>query len=163
VTVCRFIGDPRWEPKKRLATILKYQTVSQASKLDRTYLPVLDQLLVGQDELEEEKLAGEFQEVVGAIIILASPLSIISLASLLRIPMDDIACRLDLLHSVLSVPSNKAYPIRLLHLSFRDFLLDPLKRGKSPFWIDQRQTHGVLASKCIQLLSNSLKKDICDI
>ena len=25
-------------------------------------------------------------------------------------------------------------PIRLLHLSFRDFLLDTQKRGKSPFW-----------------------------
>jgi hypothetical protein len=164
-TVCRFVGDPRWDPKKRLAAILEYQTASQASKLDRTYLPILDQLLVGQNEVEKEKLTGEFREVVGTIVVLANPLSIVSLASLLAIPEDDVAYRLDLLHSVLSVPTNQAHPVRLLHLSFRDFLLDPLKRNKSPFWVDERKTHERIASKCIQLMATSqcLKKDICNL
>src|SRR5271156_3487537 len=40
-TVCRFIGDPKWDPEERLATVLRYQTTSQASKLDKTYLPIL--------------------------------------------------------------------------------------------------------------------------
>jgi hypothetical protein len=162
-TVCRFIGDPRWDPKKRLATILEYQTASQASKLDKAYLPILDQLLVEQDDVEKEQVAREFQEVVGVIIVLANPLSTISLASLLRIPEDDIAYRLDLLHSVLSIPTNQAHPVRLLHPSFRDFLLDPLKREKSPFWVDERKTHERIASKCIQLLSECLKINICNI
>jgi NACHT domain len=164
-TVCRFVGDSRWDPKKRLATILEYQTASQASKLDRTYLPILDQLLVDQDEVEKEKLARDFREVVGAIVVLANPLSTVSLASLLEIPEDDIACTLDLLHSVLSIPTNQATPVRLLHLSFRDFLLDPQKRGKSPFWVDERKTHERIATKCLQLMSTSkgLKKNICNL
>ena len=164
-TVCRFVGDPRWDPKKRLAIILESQTASQASKLDRTYLPILDQLLVGQDEAEQEKLASDFREIVGAIIILASPLSTVSLANLLGILEDDVICRLDLLHSVLSIPTNQAAPVRLLHLSFQDFLLDPQKRGKSPFWVDERKTHERIASKCLQLMSISkyLKKNICDL
>ncbi|KAI9782331.1 MAG: hypothetical protein M1839_005204 [Geoglossum umbratile] len=164
-TVCRFVADPRWDPRKRLAHILEYQTVSQASKLDRTYLPILDQLLIDQDEVENENLAMEFQEVVGAIAVLASPLSVISLASLLGIPEDDVACRLDLLHSVLSVPTNRAAPVRLLHLSFRDFLLDRQKREKSLFWVDERKTHERIAGKCIQLMSTSkcLKKNICNL
>ena len=55
-TVCRFVGDPRgsWDPEGRLATVLKYQTISQASKLDRTYLPVLEQLVVGCTDSEKE-------------------------------------------------------------------------------------------------------------
>jgi NACHT domain len=164
-TVCRFVADPRWDPKKRLAHILKYQTVSQASKLDRTYLPILDQLLVDQDEVEKEKLAMDFQEVVGTIVVLASPLSIVSLASLLGIPEDDVACRLDLLHSVLSIPTNRAAPVRLLHLSFRDFLLDRQKREKSLFWVDEKKTHERIARKCIQLMSISkcLRKNICNL
>jgi hypothetical protein len=162
-TVCRFVLDPRWDPKKRLATILDYQTASQVSKFDTTYLPVLDQLLIGQDEIEKEKLATEFREVVGVIVLLANPLSVIALESLLHISADDISYRLNLLHSVLSVPTNKAHPVRLLHLSFRDFLLDPQKRGKSPFWVDERGTHNKIASKCLKLLSNQLKKDICNI
>jgi hypothetical protein len=162
-TVCRFVRDPRWDPKKRLATILEYQTVSQASKLDRTYLPVLNQLLVGQDEVEKEQIAKEFQEVVGTIVVLANPLSISSLASLLCIAEDEITCRLDFLHSVLSIPTNQVYPIRLLHLSFRDFLFEALTRGKTPFWVDETKTHDTIVNKCVQLLCNCLKKDICNV
>jgi hypothetical protein len=50
-------------------TILKYQTVSQASKLDRTYLLVLNRLVLGQDGIEKEKLAREFREVIGAVVL----------------------------------------------------------------------------------------------
>jgi len=162
-TVCRFVADPRWDPKKRLSTILEYKTASQASKLDRTYLPVLDQLLAGQDEAEKDRLATEFREVVGAIIILASPLSIVSLSSLLGIEKEVINCRLELLHSVLNVPANENAPVRLLHLSFRDFLLDPQKRGKSPFWVDGREMHRQIARKCLELMSGYLRENICNL
>jgi hypothetical protein len=164
-TMCRFVADPRWDPKKRLKTILDFQTASQASKLDKTYLPILDQLLVDQDKVEQDRLAGEFREVVGAIVILADPLSTGSLANLLDIPEEDVDGRLDSLHSVLSIPTNKDAPVRLLHLSFRDFLLDPQKRGKSPFWVDERETHERIANKCLQLMSKPkcLSENICHL
>ncbi|KAH8654671.1 WD40-repeat-containing domain protein [Ilyonectria robusta] len=59
-------------------------------------------------------------------------------------------------------------PVRLLHLSFRDFLVDP-KKGKEqeryPFWIDERETHGRLAARCLHLLStgDTLRRDICNL
>jgi hypothetical protein len=164
-TVCRFIADPKWNPKKRLKSILEYQTASQASKLDRTYLPILDQLLVDQDKAEIDTLVREFREVVGTIVILADPLSTISLASLLDIPKEDVNGRLDSLHSVLSIPTNEDAPVRLLHLSFRDFLVDPQTRGKSPFWVDERETHGRIARKCLDLMSRPgcLKKNLCSL
>jgi hypothetical protein len=162
-TMCRFVADPRWDPNKRLKTILDFQTASQASKLDRTYLPILDQLFVDQDKVEQDRLAREFREVVGAIVILADPLSTISLASLLDTPKEDVDGRLDWLHSVLSIPTNEDAPVRLLHLSFRDFLLDPQKRGKSPFWVDERETHERIANKCLQLMSKCLSENICKL
>ncbi|MCJ1310508.1 hypothetical protein MMC25_004172 [Agyrium rufum] len=82
-TICLFVKDLRLNPKQRLAIILRYKAASQASNLDRTYLPVLDQLLVGQTKVETARLIKEFQEVVGAIIVLASPLSVVALAELL--------------------------------------------------------------------------------
>ena len=163
-TVCRFIGDLRWNPDKRLATVLKYQTASQASKFDRTYLPVLEQLLVGLDDSEKEILTGEFREIVGSIVILAEPLSTISLASLLSTPKDAVDRRLSSLHSVLSVPANQDSPIRLLHLSFRDFLVDAKKR-ESPFWVDEREAHDIIATKCLELMSKPecLRENICNL
>ena len=164
-TACRYIGDKRDNPKKRLEIILQYQTTNQISKLDRTYLPILKQLFDDEDETDKERWTSEFREIVGAIVVLESPLSIISLAHLLNVPKEDISCRLDLLHSVLSISVDENVPIRLLHLSFRDFLLDTQKRGKSPFWVDKRETHKRLVSKCIQLMSSSkgLRQNMCNL
>jgi hypothetical protein len=122
-TACRYIGDKRDNPKKRLNLVLKYQKT--ASKLDKTYLPILNQLFNDEDEEDKERWASEFREIVGSIIVLESPLSIISLAHLLNIPKDNISCRLDSLHSVLSIPNSEDIPVRLLYLSFRKFLVNP--------------------------------------
>ena len=164
-TACRYIGDKRDNPRKRLETLLQYQTAKQISQLDKTYLPILDQLFDDEDELEIERWTSEFREIVGGIVVLESPLSIASLANLLNISKEDIKCRLDLLHSVLNIPVDGNKPVRLLHLSFRDFLLDPKKRGKSRFWIDEKKTHTRLISKCLQLLSSpkGLKQNICNL
>jgi hypothetical protein len=162
-TVCRFLGEANGNPRRRLKDILEYET-GNVSKLDMTYLPILNQVFAGQGEREKEKLSGEFREIVGAIVVLATPLSIISIASILDTPREDISCRLDSLHSVLNISTDPHIPIRTLHLSFRDFLLDPQKRG-SLFWVDERETHERLASKCLRLMSSpkGLKQDVCNL
>ncbi|KAI9763279.1 MAG: hypothetical protein M1839_006522, partial [Geoglossum umbratile] len=164
-TACRYIGDKRGNPKKRLGIILQYKTRTQISELDRTYLPILDQLFFDDDKTDKEGWTSEFREIVGSIITLESPLSVISLAHLLGIPKEDVSCRLDLLHSVLSIPVSEDMPVRLLHLSFRDFLVDPQKRGKNPFWVDKRETHERLANKCLELLSSpeGLRQNMCKL
>ena len=164
-TACRYIGDERDNPKKRLEIFLQYQTTNKVSRLDKTYLPILNHLFDDEDELDKERQTSEFREVVGSIVVLESPLSIPSLAHLLNIPKEDISCRLDLLHSVLDIPVDEDMPVRLLHLSFRDFLLDTQKRGKSPFWVNEKETHKRLASKCLQLLSSpkGLRQNICNL
>lgn len=162
-TVSRFVGDHRWSPKRRLADVLKYQISGQASKLDKTYLPVLDHLLANLSDPEQEDLVREFQAVIGSIVVLAEPLGTSSLARLLNIAKETIDCRLDSLHSVLNIPSNPDSPIRLLHLSFREFLLDPYKQGKSPFWVDERERHEVIAARCLELMSERLGENICHL
>jgi hypothetical protein len=162
-TISRFLGD--WKggrhPDKKLNDILKYQTRSQTSKLDATYAPVLDQLLIDLSGPAQENRARQFREIVGPIIILANPLSTISLSRLLEIDKLDVDSELDLLHSVLDIPSNPGMPIKLLHLSFRDFLVDPKKCDNNPFWVSEIKTHEKLMTKCLDLLLKHLKKDIC--
>ena len=165
-TVCRFIKDRKCgPPEEQLARVLQYQTKSQESKLDATYLPVLNQLLVGLTASERHHLVIGFREVVGSIVILASPLSTASLARLLEISKGAVDCKIDLLHSVLSIPSNPDGPVRLLHLSFRDFLLDSEKRETNPFWVNEKEAHNKLATQCLERLSadGNLKEDICNL
>jgi hypothetical protein len=162
-TVCRFVGDSRWNPNKRLAHVLKYQMSSQASKLDRTYLPVLDQLLTDLNDSEKDDLVREFREVVGSIVILAEPLGTSTLARLLNIARETIEGRLDSLHSVLSIPANPDSPVRLLHPSLREFLLDPEKQGRNPFWVDGWERHDAIVTRCLELMSIHLGEDICHL
>ncbi|PVH74834.1 vegetative incompatibility protein HET-E-1 [Cadophora sp. DSE1049] len=165
-TVCRFIRDRRCGgPNEQLVKVLEYRTKSQASKLDATYLPVLNQLLIGVSESEKRGIVKDFQQVVGSIVILARPLSVTSLDRLLGVCEGTVESRTDLLHSVLSIPSCPDHPIRLLHLSFRDFLVDTEKRNTNPLWINEADAHSKLGIRCLELLStgDNLKKDICNL
>jgi hypothetical protein len=163
-TVCRYVGSKGSSPTAFLNKVLQYRKAT-FSQLDRTYLPVLDQLLGEQEEDEKEAWLQAFREVVGSVVLLESPLSAVSLARLLQVSQEEIQCRLDSLHSVLSVPESKDAPVRLLHLSFREFLADPQKQGKSLFWVDEKSTHKKLASRCLELMSgpSGLHQDMCSL
>ncbi|KAI3329259.1 vegetative incompatibility protein HET-E-1 [Xylariaceae sp. AK1471] len=163
-TTCRFIADRKnGTPDVKLRKILEHQTKSQESKLDATYLPVLDHLLVDLTSFEKMEVLSVFQRLVGSIVVLTKPLSAFSLAHLLDIPQDTIDNHLDSLHSVLSIPLLSSSPVRLLHLSFRDFLTDPLKCSKNPFWVNEKESHRKLAINCIRVMSETLQTDICEI
>ncbi|KAF1974770.1 vegetative incompatibility protein HET-E-1 [Bimuria novae-zelandiae CBS 107.79] len=163
-TMCRYIGSKGSNPTAFLNKVLQYQKAT-FSQLDRTYLPVLDQLLSEQEEDEKETWLQGFRDIIGSIVVLESPLSITSLACLLRLSQEEVKCRLDSLHSVLSVPNSEDVSIRLLHLSFREFLIDPQRQGKSPFWVDEKSTHNKLASRCLELMSrqSGLRQDMCSL
>jgi hypothetical protein len=152
-TVCRYVGG-KGNPRKRLADVLSYDR-SGLSQLDQTYLPILSPLFA--DGCADEAL--DFRTTVGTIVVLVRPLSITALANLLGTDESDIKFTLDSLHSVLDVPQDETMPIRTFHLSFRDFLFDS-KRRTEPFWIDEKQTHHQLASRCIQVMTKALERDI---
>ena len=164
-TICRFLGDPMYSPAGQLQKLLDCQATyrnSELDKLDQTYLPILDQLVVGKSNIEKKRLVQRFRRIVGTIVLLADPLSALALSRLLSISIDDIQNQVRNLHSVLSIPSHIDSPIRTFHLSFHDFLVDPSKKDINEFWIDKQATHKELAAQCIQLLS-TLKRDICSL
>ena len=160
-TLCLFIGDENWVPEKRLRAIIADET-TYLSKMDGIYKPVLHQLLTGQEESESQQLVGEFKEIIGVIILLATPLSVNSLSRLLEVSEGDINNRLRRLHSVLNIPDNTEKPVRLFHLSFRDWLVDA-KKENSTFWIDEKKFHRTLTRLCLQNMKQNLKKNICNL
>ncbi|RFU78506.1 hypothetical protein TARUN_3753 [Trichoderma arundinaceum] len=109
-TICRFLKDRRLGgPQHQLSKILEYQKV-QTSGLDMTYLPILDRLVVGLSSSTRQEVLNKFQYLIGSIVTLAQPLSIGSLSHVLGISTDVVEDQLDLLHSVLSVPSDLDTP-----------------------------------------------------
>jgi type II secretory pathway predicted ATPase ExeA len=157
--ICRFIGDERGRPEKRLELLLQDQRASSSFQIGRTYLLILNQLLSGASEGEITQLKQEFRDIVGVIVLLATPLSVNALAQLIKLPRDDINTCLAGLHSVLSVGENIDIPVRILHSSFRDYLL----LTESPFQVDQDEAHSKIASHCLRLMDTDLKHNICSL
>ncbi|KAL4964462.1 uncharacterized protein BDV14DRAFT_190324 [Aspergillus stella-maris] len=139
------------------------QPANQESKLDATYLPVLDRLINGYTGNRQKQLIQDVQEVIGTIILLESPLSVASLSDLLEISTTSINARLNSLHSVLDIPNNKKLPVRLFHLSFRDFLLQSDTGGKCGIWVDERGIHQLITTKCLSTMCRYLKKNMCNL
>jgi hypothetical protein len=68
-----------------------------------------------------------------------------------------------MLHSVLDVPESLDSPVRLLHLSFRDYLIDPENKETMEFWVDEKLTHEKLARDCLRVMRGALRKNICGL
>ncbi|KAF5855059.1 hypothetical protein ETB97_010142 [Aspergillus alliaceus] len=159
-TVCRYIENPKWEPRLRLAELLKNQA-KYVSKMDKTYLPILTRLLDNQesDEREQQQLLQEFQDIIGVIILLAVPLSVNTLSPFLEIEVDQISNRLDFFRSVLNIPNNENQPVRILHLSFPEFLVQTTTK----FRVDAPTKHKDVAKSCLRTMRRLLQRDICNL
>ncbi|KAF4961378.1 hypothetical protein FSARC_10194 [Fusarium sarcochroum] len=163
-TVCRFIADYRGRnPARQLHTVLEFQVGGASSQMDITYRPVLSQLLPEvYSPSEIEIVKNDFRRIIGPIVLLASPLSSSTLSRLLNVPQDMIDDMLGNLHSVLNVPVCPEAPIRMLHLSFRDYLVNPEYSRTNPMWVDEKQTALALVRDCFRVM-DGLKSDICHL
>ncbi|KAJ5719713.1 hypothetical protein N7493_007291 [Penicillium malachiteum] len=168
VTIYRFINCEGELPNDRLQAILSLHSDNgimtvdgEYSKLSGIYLPILKHI-VSQKKSEELRVwMNDFRRVTGAIVLLFSPLSSISLANLICSGREKIQVRLSSLQSVVSVPNDIDAPVQLLHLSFREFLLD--RSASEEFWIDELAGHTQLTGDCLGCMNRELKRDICSL
>ncbi|KAG8677869.1 hypothetical protein FPOAC1_003897 [Fusarium poae] len=159
-TVCRFVGDRnRNSPSIQLRKVLDYQSKGHVSQLDLTYGPVLRSFITGVSGDDKKQIINNFKMIIGGIVMLADPLSARALSQLLKVDPEVVDNRLDTLHSVLNIPPTRNAPVRLLHLSFRDYLI----KEKSEFQVDERCTHQMLAKHCLRIMRGALRKNICGL
>ncbi|KAK7582828.1 hypothetical protein V3481_012126 [Fusarium oxysporum f. sp. vasinfectum] len=163
-TFCRFVGDSRRRnPRTRLQTMLNHGNRSHGSQLEQTYTPILRSQITELPKEEREEVIKDFKVIVGSIVTLASPLSVTALSRLIDFLPDIVDERLDALHSVLSIPLERTMPVRLLHLSFRDYLVDPGNRETVEFWVDEKLAHQNLAKHCLRVMRSALHENICGL
>ncbi|KAF8542356.1 putative WD-repeat protein [Trichophaea hybrida] len=163
-TACRFIGDPDWHPDESLVIILKDDYVGQTAtgELDDMYTKILMHAITSGAR-DQQKLSSQFRQVVGAIVTMLDTLPATILDRLLLLREGTVHARLRCLHSILDIPKSQGSPIRLLHPSFRDFLLDEQRCKDPQFYIDQGKAHTHLFVSCLNLMSKHLKRDMCNL
>ena len=163
-TACRFLSKSTF-PKRRLSEMLQVNSTSRSStkELDDMYMMVLKNLITEGHDEDNKDIATLFKQIVGSIIILFDTLSAPALAGLLAVLPTEVNETLEPLRSVLNVPEDKTSPIQLFHLSFHDFLLDKERCADPQFWIDEKTAHNDLFVNCLKVMSEHLRRDVCDL
>ncbi|CAG7954375.1 unnamed protein product [Penicillium salamii] len=162
-TVCRFLYDANERTiQSRLEKILSndFDGNSQGNNLDEMYTRILEIILTGEKDNDEEN-STLFRSIVGCIVVLSQPMSLEDLELLLPCTIRDLKDILGLLGSVIEVPQDVHGPVQLGHLSFRDFLLDRSRCQNKLFSIDEKEANHGVFEHCIKLMSTHLRRDIC--
>ena len=157
---CEFIAGRKAgsTPKERYDVLIKGTTL-EAWHLDELYTTVLSHLF------QDDRAIERFKSVLSLVLAAFEPISIESLDVLLRSSQDGNfnfhpKIILEFMGSLLSGVNGKR-PVRPLHTSFRDFLLDP-SRSKG-FHIDTSQIHKDFTVATMGIMNSQLSFNICHL
>jgi hypothetical protein len=174
-TACRFLrSSPEGYLEQYLSILLEENGTRDQRKGGKSDIHHLDELYetVLKSSLDPvvARIKPEYEQkmirILGSISVLADLVPAGTLAKLLwgmlegEVTEKDVANTLRPLYAVVYIPQEPDSSIQLIHLSFRDFLVNSDKRAKD-FWVDEKETHRKLAIRCLQLLDENLTKDIC--
>jgi hypothetical protein len=161
-TLLEFISSDVSDPRDQL-TLLSHAKVRPASEsLDGLYMHIV------MEARNTAKRAGitlqRFVDVLASLVLVQENLSVADLAPLIGV--EEAECRkiLRSMSSVLLHDDKSDEPVRLIHLSFPEFLLDPA-RCTSPdnLAVDTAVNHLRLAERCLRIMNEGLRENICDI
>src|SRR5258705_7205571 len=133
-------------------------TPSPHSKLDELYLQVLHEAF---PVISGEQRA-ELKTVLGTVALLTDPLDPESLEALVDLNENTVRMTLRRLHSMVIVPDAGVGPIRLIHPSSHDFLINSDRCKDVNFAVNPQLQNSFLAACCLQALQ-TLSPNMCKI
>ena len=166
-TVIKFVSSKSRIPTSQLNWVisLPQSTAREGRGIDPLYTQVLEQAVddVCADDEDREEIYSRFKTVVGAVVLVVNPLSLKTLAELLRV--SGISTTLHSLHSLLLVPDPERPedPIRAFHKSFPDFITDPKRCKDERFFVEPAVHHMEILLSSLRLMRKRLKKNICGL
>ncbi|KAF2857220.1 hypothetical protein K470DRAFT_223826, partial [Piedraia hortae CBS 480.64] len=150
------------DPQRQLQEWVSRLNFTGSKGLNRIYSDILEQV----GKVDQEWL-DQFNQVIKPFALLHSSLTILALTDLLGSDIMTVGNAFKPLSSVIEFPSDKEFKagsratVRIYHESFRDFLMASNSKDKSQFSIDKGETHGNLLTRCLDLLTNKLGRDVC--
>ena len=137
-------------------------SIGRQNGLDEIYTRILHVVLTGEDS-NDQTMTDLFRGVVGLAIMAPKPLSIIALGRLIEVEIADIRWLLESLFSVMETFEDDNGSIELLHPSSRRFLFSSQRCCDHRFWIDEKQANSILFGHCLEIISDTLRRDICGL
>ncbi|KAG8993437.1 hypothetical protein FRB94_010802 [Tulasnella sp. JGI-2019a] len=180
VTVARMLADPKFrDPEKQLDALLLSASNTDGEYGHNTDLYTIYSQIVNRACPPEShsKLLTLFRDVFGALCVVKDPINTHTLDSLLCLDhpnsedfTDSMRTKvLGYLQSVLIIPdieedspSCDARPIKFIHKSFKDYLMDR-ERCEARFLVNIGEQHRQMAIRCMCRMEDLRKPNICDI
>jgi hypothetical protein len=161
-TAIKFILDTRHlDPEGQLNLLLTLQSTGESlfSDLDDLYFCILQS---AKPSKHAKVWLGRFKKVVGAILVLQTPLPASILANLLDETESALRAALGNLHSILAPQSGvSGFIYKVHHKSFPDFIMG--SSCPSEFQIKESEHHHDLAKHCLEVMNKQLKFNICQV
>ncbi|KAG9016696.1 hypothetical protein FRB90_002451 [Tulasnella sp. 427] len=158
-------------PHHRLQELL--QSPSVCDGLDPLYLQILGK---ASKKAAKSRTQGDlFHRTLGAIVVSPYPISLDVMGFIFAehemlkgksqktvIELLRWEILLDLT-SLIHIPRDSTSPVQLVHTSVRDLLIDKIRCGDVPCWINLDQNHQNLTSEYLRLMNRDLKTNICKL
>jgi hypothetical protein len=157
-TVVKYISSLIGRPDRRLATLLQAKpehSRKQFGPLDSLYSQILrtaHESLGGRSDVDES-----LRSVLVALVLVRQELAMNELVALTGVDEDTLIEVLGLMSAVLNYQHGSAEPVRLMHLSFSEFLSDRERCSELPgYAVDPSCDHLWLTERCLGSLDAKL-------
>jgi gluconate kinase len=164
-TTIEYISDPLGEPDNRLAALIEAKpglTEGQFGRLDDLYSQILR--TAHDASRHRNKVNADLRTVLVTLVLVQQQLPASAIAAIAGV--DDSRCREYLRHisALLNYQHKPDEPVRLMHLSFPDFLSDSLRCFElSGYAVDLESDHLRIVEHCLEQMNHLLRYDICHI
>jgi hypothetical protein len=159
-TALEYISNPNANPRRQIELLLSADSQKASRRfgaLDGLYKHVLSQAFEHSGREQQE-----IRDVLASLVLLRENLPVAALADVNGMNEDDCETIVRSLASVVLFDGQSNEPVRPIHLSFSDFLLDR-DCSTDNYVVDVPAHHLRLAEHCLRIMNECLRKDICEI
>jgi hypothetical protein len=161
-TALEYISAPDGQPEGRIMALIRAKPGSlshQYGHLDGLYSHILREA-----HISNTSTTNSLRATLLTLVLALQELPAEVIASVAGVDDDD--CRMHLRHlsAVLNYQHGSTKAVRMMHASFADFMLDPLRCSDMPSYVvDSANGHLFLTEGCLAVLIRELRLDICGI
>ncbi|KAG8813906.1 hypothetical protein FRC17_001384 [Serendipita sp. 399] len=148
-TVCRMLASDRLGRLQMLSASTAPPDIEK--KMDELYMSVLDQVEIGRGEDQS------IMDVLSTIVVAFQPISIDTISTFVP-SIDEMEDIVGDLSGVLQI-SKSTHFVKIIHPTFRDFLLSNRERANS-YFVDAASSHARMAIACLKTLDPVLGDDL---
>jgi hypothetical protein len=164
-TVVEYVSHPVGRPDRRLAALIQAkprQSGQKYGRLDELYSYIVKE--ASGSSTPFDSVDSDLRSVLIALVLAQQPLTANGLAVMSGVDQDTCHECLRRISALLDYRHDSDEPVRLMHLSFPDFLSDPRRCSALPgYVVDAASDHLHIVERYLELMSKTLRYDICRI